>query len=107
MKKGISSFIAIVLLVAFTIGVGVMVYLFLSGTIKITTETVEPMTEELLKCSNARLYILGTPTCSSDSFEESSIIKENLTIIFLQDDQFYQNYDFSKNSIYCITLKVV
>jgi flagellin-like protein len=91
MRKGVSPFIAVILLVAFTIGIGIVISLFLSGMIKITTETAEPMTEELLKCANARLYILGTPTCSSNSFEGSSIIEENLTIIFLQDGQSYQN----------------
>lgn len=56
-SKGISPLIAIILLIAFTVGVGGIISLWLTGFTATQTSTVETSGERLVKCANSVLDI--------------------------------------------------
>jgi flagellin-like protein len=68
--KGVSPIIAVVLLIAFTVTVGGILSVWLTGYTRSTTETVESRTEKTVKCSQSYLKI-----------KEAKYYSNNITIL--------------------------
>jgi flagellin-like protein len=65
--KGISPMLATILLVAFTVAVGGMISLWMSGFFSSTQAGTEARTTALTKCSNARFSIMSARGTSSNA----------------------------------------
>ncbi|MEM5830259.1 MAG: hypothetical protein QXL82_01990 [Candidatus Aenigmatarchaeota archaeon] len=59
-KKLISTFIATIILVALTVGIGVMIYFYFSGYLSQTQSQIEELPiKSMIECSQANVDIFG------------------------------------------------
>lgn len=68
MRKAISSLIATVLLIAFTVSVASIISVWLTGFTRSTTSTVSSQAEMDITCNNAQIALSTLKYCSSNSY---------------------------------------
>lgn len=63
--KGISAFVATILLVGFTVAVGAVAYLFFTGFAKTTTTPIQNQTSIMVNCAYASMRVIGARFCGT------------------------------------------
>lgn len=79
--KGISPLVAVVLLIAFTVGIGGLVSLFATSLTTTSTSIVSRQTEAQTKCAGAWINVYRVTNSSVFYSNPSSEIIRNITII--------------------------
>lgn len=79
--KGISTFIATILLIAFTVAVGGIISLFLTGFTKTQTGTAESIGTNVTKCGGISIDILSVTSTSIVIANPSSQTITSITLI--------------------------
>jgi len=87
--KGISTLLASVLLIAFTVAIATIVFSFYSSTIQSSTETVTNKTATAVDCSSASINIEDVFITGTTSATARVIVKNNgFADLTIQDAQF-------------------
>jgi len=88
-KKGISPLVAAVLLIAFTVALGSLIFSFLSSTITQTTDTITNRTTQAIDCSAASInveevFVSGTTSATVRVVIKNTGFTDDLVIRDLQ-----------------------